>query len=102
MSIEENQRLEIMEKKIEAVLTAIQGNSLGALGVNQHLERIDKRFDCMERKIDNRFKQIESANEEVKNEVKELKNDKRTIKGMIAGWLAAGGTGGAIAAFFGK
>jgi chaperonin cofactor prefoldin len=87
MSQEEVNRLIIqtqgIEKTLQDVLTALQGNGLGAEGVLQHMQRFSERLEALE------------------TDVKSLKSDRTSVKGWIAGLSAAGGLGGILGSIFG-
>jgi len=72
-----------IEKTLQDVLAALQGNGLGAEGMLQHVQRLDERLDVLE------------------SDLKSLKTDRTSIKGWIAGLSAAGGLGGILGSFFG-
>lgn len=80
-----NIRLAGIEKNLDALTLAIQGDSkLGIEGVLQHLGHLGNEIKSL------------------KTDVSELKNDKRTLKGWVAGLAAAGGFGGWIGHWFSK
>jgi len=72
-----------IEKTLQDVLAALQGNGLGAEGMLQQVQRLDERLDVLE------------------SDLKSLKTDRTSIKGWIAGLSAAGGLGGILGSFFG-